>query len=380
VYYELEDFLKLSAFLNLQLSATGVGRENILAIILGRKVCAPEDREILLRVLEYLDAVYARRRRRLGSLAVLHPLRATALLARALSEPTTLDLLTELLHDKLEDLTPEEVGIETYEQSEAQFRDLLPRIDPTHQWYLMERLDWLTRRHGETYFHYMGRLLKQSKTTRELVRVKLADRLDNTLDTRIDIEDPMHGIDFFETVFKVMFLPGFRGYDPGYPHPARSPVGGAQRLYQLFKNAVVLSMIRQRGPIVEDPCAASLFKALATASMKEAERIVLHIFGYHEPTVSTQRQLLLDTMEYAQSGGLARVTFPNEQRRLDGLFLSTFENTGPASRDENLRRLAGNRPLMLQASLAFIVIFLSFVNDPDYHIGDVGENGICPRA
>ncbi len=380
MYYDLEDFLKLSAFLNLQLFATGVGRDNILAIILGRKVLAKPDRDVLLRVLEYLDAVYGRRRRRLGSLAVLHPLRSATLLARALSEPTTLDLLTALLHDKLEDLTPAEVGIETYEQSETDFRDLLRCIDPTDQWYLMERLDWLTRRPGETYFHYMGQLLKQADTTRELIRVKLADRLDNTLDTRIDIEDPMHGVDFFETVFKVMFVPGYRGYDPGFPHPARSPVNGARRLYQLFKNAVVLSMIRQRGTAVDDSSAASLFAALATASMKEAERIVLHSLGYHTPDLEQQRQVLLETMEYAQQGGMQRVTFPNEKRHLDGLFLSSFENTGPDSRDENLRRLAGNRPLMLQAALAFIVIFLSFLNDPAYFIADVSENGLHPRA
>jgi hypothetical protein len=380
VYYDLEEFLKLSAFLNLQLFATGVGRDNILSIILGRKVLPSADREVLLRVLEYLDAVYGRRRRRLGSLAVLHPLRAATLLARAPSEPTTLDLLTALLHDKLEDLTPTEIGPETYHQSETEFRDLLRRIDPTDQWYLMERLDWLTRRPGETYFHYIGRLLKQSETTRELIRVKLADRLDNTLDTRIEIEDPMHGVDFFETVFKLLFVPGYRGYDPGFPHPARSPVNGAQRLYQLFKNAVVLSLIRQRGSVVDDASAASLFAALATASMKEAERIVLHILGYHAPEVGEQRRLLLETMEYAQSGGMGRVTFPSEWRSLDGLFLSSFENTGPASRDDNLARLGQNRPLMLQAALAFIVIYLSFLNDPGYFIADVSENGIHPRA
>ena len=133
----------------------------------------------------------------------------------------------------------DEVGSEAYARSEVQLRDLLRRIDPTDQWYLMERLEWLTRREGEPYFGYIGRLLERAKKTPEVVRVKLADRLDNTLDTRIEIGDPMEGVDFFETVFKVMFLPGFRGYNPGCPHPARSPVSGAYRLYQLFKNSVL---------------------------------------------------------------------------------------------------------------------------------------------
>jgi hypothetical protein len=380
VYYDFENFLKLSAFLNLQLSATGVGRENILAIILGRRTLPDADREVLLKILEYLDTAYVRRRRRLGSLAVLHPLRATALLARALPDVTKLDLMTELLHDKLEDLTAEQVGHETYHKAEATLRELLGRVDPKDEWFLMERLQWLARRHGETYFGYIGRLLDQAERTRELVWVKLADRLDNTLDTRIEIEDPLHGVDFFEALFKVMFVPEFEGYHPGGPHPARSPVGGVRRLYQLFKNAALLSMIRQRRSTADDPSAESLFTAVATASMKEAQRSVMHIFAYHECDVKKQRSLLVDTMSYVQSGGIDRVTHPNDLRPLDGLFVGTFDNVSQAGRDANLRKLAADRPRMLQTALAFIVIFLRFLNDRNFFIAGVSEQGIRPNA
>jgi hypothetical protein len=380
VYYDFENYLKLSAFLNLQLSATGVGKENILAIILGRRIIPDAERAVLLETLEYLNTAYVRRRRRLGSLAVLHPLRATALLSRALPNASTLDLLTELLHDKLEDLTPAQLGQETYAKAEGQLRDLLHRVDPTDEWFLMERLQWLARREGETYFGYIGRMLDHAERTRELVWVKLADRLDNTLDTRIEIEDPLHGVDFFESLFKVMFVPGFDGYDPGRPHPARSPVGGVRRLYQLFKNAVLLSMIRQRRSNADDPSAESLFTALAIASMKEAQRSVMHIFAFHECDVNKQRTLLVDTMNYVQSGGTDRVTHPNDMRTLDGLFVATFDTTTQAGRDANLRDLAADRPRMLQTALAFIVIFLRFLNDRDYFIAGVSEEGIQPNA
>jgi hypothetical protein len=244
----------------------------------------------------------------------------------------------------------------------------------------MERLQWLARREGETYFSYIGRLLDQAEQTRELVWVKLADRLDNTLDTRIEIEDPLHGVDFFETLFKVMFVPGFDGYDPGSPHPARSPVGGVRRLYQLFKNSVLLSMIRQRQSTADDPSAESLFTALATASMKEAQRSVIHIFAYHECDVIRQRSLLVDTMSYVQSGGIDRVTHPNDIRQLDGLFVGTFDNMSQAGRDASLKKLAADRPRMLQTALAFVVIFLRFLTDRDYFIAGVSEQGIRPNA
>jgi hypothetical protein len=376
---DLTDFLTLSAFLNLQLSATGVGRENTLAIILGRKTLPQAERDVLLLILEYLDGIYDRRQRRLGPLAVLHPLRATALLARALPHPTLLDLLTSLLHDKLEDIRPEEVGPDAYAGAEARYAELLHRIDPTDQWFLMERLDWLTRRQHESYFQYIGRLLDRATSTPEVVRVKLADRLDNTLDARIDLADPIEGVDFFETVFGAMFVPGYHAVDPGGPHPARSPISGAQRLFQLFKNAVLLSLVRRRHSTDGDSSAVSLFRALAAASMKEAQRIALHVHAFHGGNAESLRALLVDTMQYAQSGGLDRVTLANDARSLDGLFATVFDGPSSVERSESLRRLAEDHPRRLEAALAFVVIFLRFLADPAYVIDDLSEEGIHPR-
>jgi hypothetical protein len=365
VYYDLNDFLRLSALLNMQLCAAGVWRDNVLAVILGRKSLPRIDQEVLHDVLEYLDAAYGRRRRHVGSLAVLHPLRATALLARALETPTLLDLLTELLHDKLEDISAEQVGQEQSDDLEAQFQSLLKRIDPEDEWFLMERLSWLTRRPEETYFQYVGKLLDHASQTPALMPVKLADRLDNTLDMRIDVEDPMQGVDFFQTVFEVMFVNGYPGYHTDTPHPPNSPVNGAQRLYQLFKNAVLLSMLRNAPAAQEHPATPVLMEALATASMREAQRIVLHIFAYHETDVQLQRGLLMEALEHAQTRSVNRASFPHSQRRLDRLFVSVFEHTDLETRERNLEQLYHDKPLMLEAALSFVVTFLSFLDTRD---------------
>jgi (p)ppGpp synthase/HD superfamily hydrolase len=58
----------------------------------------------LLNALAYLNHAYKDQHRRMGPLSVLHPLRATAILSRTVEKVNMLDLLTELLHDKHEDI------------------------------------------------------------------------------------------------------------------------------------------------------------------------------------------------------------------------------------------------------------------------------------
>ena len=74
--HDLTDFLRLSAALHMQLSA-----ENILQLITNHAPLEqPGDREVLLQVFEYLSDAYGMRKRLVGPPAILHPLRATALL------------------------------------------------------------------------------------------------------------------------------------------------------------------------------------------------------------------------------------------------------------------------------------------------------------
>lgn len=378
--HDLGEFFRLSAILNLQLSARGVGSRNILSVILGNRKLPEEEKAVLLNVMAYLDEAYGKARRRLGPLAVLHPLRATALLARASENPIPLDLLTCLLHDKLEDIPVRGTSEAEAAELEERFRRLLESIDPERKWYLMERVDWLTRKPGQTYNNYIGRLLDHADSAPALVRVKLADRLDNTLDMRIDVEDPIHGVDFFAAVFRLMFVNCYKGYNPDVEHPEASPLNGAQRLYQLFKNAVLMSLIRKRLPDLVDPTSKAMFDVLAQASMKEAERIVLHIFAYHGIELREQRELILDVMRYAQEGGLEHVTPPDAPHDLDGLFMSWFEDASPEARKANTDHLYEDKPLMVKSALAFIVIFMSFLDDPEYYVAGIHEGGMEPES
>lgn len=380
VLHDLNEFFRLSAALNYQLSAAGVGRASILDTILDGRSLPPEEQAVLVDVLSYLERAYSHKQRRLGPLAVLHPLRATALLARAQDHVNLLDLLTELLHDKFEDILESDFPREEWEALEGKLAELLRKIDPSSEWYLMERLDVLTRRpDGETYYQYIGRILDRAPVTPELVRVKLADRLDNTLDMRIDFRDPLEGIDFFALLFRTMLAkPALPADVPVRPHPERPPLDGARRLYELFKNTVVLSLVRQRLGVADDAATAVLFDAIATASMREAQRVVLHLFTYHVTSTDRQHQLLMDTLAYCRAGGISAVTRVNPSNRLDGLFLERFDAPTSEARQRKLEELYADKELMLAAALAFIVIFLSFRDDPDFLVRGVTPAGITP--
>ncbi|MGQ9852724.1 MAG: hypothetical protein ACUVTG_04910, partial [Candidatus Oleimicrobiaceae bacterium] len=204
-------------------------------------------------------------------------------------------------------------------------------------------------------------------------------RLDNTLDMHIDADDPLEEVDFFETVFQLLFANYYRGYHPQEPHPPPSVLNGAQRLYQLFKNTVLMSLLRQRGVFRDDEPARLLFENLARASMKEAQRIILHIVGYHQTSVLEVRTLMMETMAYVQHGGIDAVTLPLPGSRLDGLFMSCFGDADRCALDKKLKDLYQDKPLMIEAALAFIVIFLSFLDDPEYYVRGINAEGIHPQ-
>jgi hypothetical protein len=380
--HDLNEFFKLSAALNYQLSARVVGHDSILATIVGGRRLSDADRDILMSVLEYLEQAYHEKYRRLGPKAVLHPLRASALLVRAHGEVVMLDLLAELLHDKFEDILAEDYRPDEWQRLEAQFHNLLKRVDPKSEWFLMERLDQLTRRkEEETYYQYIGRLLERATLTPELVRVKLADRLDNTLDMRVDFRDPLDEVRFFQSMFQLLFSRHYQGFAADMPHPPRPPLDGARRLYDLFKNTVVLSLVRQTKAIADDDeTAGSLFEAIAIAGMLEAQRILVHIFTYHYQEVERQRQLMLETMEYCWHGGLESVTPGSAPHRLDGLFLERFDSTSSEIRQRQLEKLYDDKELMIAAASAFIVIFLNFLHDESYFVQGVSTAGIHPDA
>jgi hypothetical protein len=115
------------------------------------------------------------------------------------------------------------------------------------------------------------------------------------------------------------------------------------------------------------------------ASLKEAQRTLIHLIGYHFKDVQGQRTLLLEAMDYCYSGGTATVTVPDADQMLDGLFSSYFAHAPPDVRNQNLDILYEDKPLMIQASLAFVTIFLSFMNDSKFYVAGISAEGITPK-
>jgi hypothetical protein len=311
--YDLTEFLKLSSVLNYNLSAASLNRYNVMMYIIGGKTLdrgALKDREkkgILMEALGYLFSAYQQKRRHLGPMAVLHPLRATALFSRNQDHLNVVNLLSILFHDILEDINSNDFDTKQWMDMENRLYRLLERMADEAESKLLGNILSLTRIKTESYYQYIGRLLENANHSPQLVNVKLADRLDNTLDMRIDLVDPLTGVDFYKNIFQLMFVNNYRGYIPANDHPPPSALNGARRLYQLFKNTVLLSMIRQQPSIGKGRALRILFEAVCDASLQEAQRTLIHLIGYHVKDTADQRNLLLEAMDYCFSGRIDNV-------------------------------------------------------------------------
>ena len=155
--HDFTDFLKLSSVLNYNLSAASLNRYNVMMYIIGGKSLHPDpaaDREskgLLMEALGYLFRAYHQKRRRLGPLAVLHPLRATALLSRSISQINLVNLMSTLFHDILEDIKPRDFDVNTWKDMEEQLYSLLDRLPAKSEARLTANLVSLTRVKTESY-------------------------------------------------------------------------------------------------------------------------------------------------------------------------------------------------------------------------------------
>ncbi|MGD8342013.1 MAG: hypothetical protein PVI38_06060 [Desulfobacterales bacterium] len=383
--YDLNEFLKLSSVLNYNLSAASLNRYNVMMYIIGGKALdrnASKDRErkgLIMDALGYLFSAYQQKRRHLGPMAVLHPLRATALFARNQKRLDIVGLLSVMFHDIMEDINSNDFDASRWKDMEGRLYGLLKRLSDEDESKLLSHIIALTRTERESYYQYIGRLLESASQSPQLVHVKLADRLDNTLDMRIDLEDPMAGIDFFQNVFQLLFVNNYRGYSPANERAPATAMNGARRLHQLFKNTILLSLIRQHHSIGNDQALRVLFEAVCDASLKEAQRTLMHLLGYHFKNLAEQRKLILETMDYCFSGRIDLVTKPDREQLLDGLFTTYFAHNSKSDLRRQLDILYQNKPLLIQASIAFVVIFLHFLNDTKYYIHGISAEGIEPR-
>jgi hypothetical protein len=372
---DTQQFLALSAFLNYQLSAEPVSWRSVLNLVAGDKG-EQLSSELLLEALSFLDTAYGEQKRRLGPLAILHPIRAAALLARAEEEPATIDLLTTLFHDKNEDITPERYGRDTWEGLEKRYRALVGRRGGDAA-LLDERLAALTRNNEEPYHQYLGRLIGEADRLPPLIKIKLADRLDNTLDLRIDLSDATGTLDCYQVIFEALFVDSYRGIEVHQPHPAGRKINGAMRLYQLYKNAVFLSLLRDQRAAL-DGAGRRLFSSLALASIAEGQSTMLHLFAYHLRDPREQQDLLKSVMSYSAAGGLQHINI-GEGHQLDGLFKRRFDRESRSVRQQSLEELYLDKRLMGETAVAFIVIFSNFLNDPEYTIKGISAAGLLPQ-
>ena len=140
-----------------------------------------------------------------------------------------------------------------------------------------------------------------------------------------------------------------------------------------------MSLIRQHSPENLQQQLKTLFDAVSDASLKEAQRTLIHLISYHVQDLQTQRSLLLEVMQYCYSGRSDLVTKPDGEHLLDGLFSTYFRHKSKKIRYHELDILYQNKPLMLEASIAFIVIFLSFLNNETFYVRGISSEGIEPK-
>ncbi|MFC1524078.1 hypothetical protein ACFL6N_04730 [Thermodesulfobacteriota bacterium] len=370
-----QEFLALSSFLNYQLAGEPVNWQGILNILFEEPL-DEDSEEFLTQALEYLGEGYGQQKRRLGPLAILHPIRAAALLAKVQVRPNTLDLLTALLHDKDEDLTVDHYSPEDWQLLEKRYGRLLEKIDSNANWFLNERIAFLAKEEGQKYTDYLGRLLEHAKETPELAAIKLADRLDNTLDLRIDLHDITDKSHSFQIIFDILFANSYQGLKLPKPHPISRKINGSMRLYQLYKNAVFLSMLRSENILLGED-AGKLFYSLAVAGIREAQTIMLHIFAYHLRDPAIQRVILLEAMEYSHRGGFEHISEEGGSA-LDGIFRKYFVHESPEIKKSNLAALYQDKKLMGLVAVAFLIIFANFINNDEYLIKGISSDGIIP--
>lgn len=373
----VEEYLALSAKINYQLSARYLNRQALLALVLGPSVFDERERQVLQRTFDVMQAGYQQERRRLGTPGILHPLRTTALLARTVDRPTLMHVVAAMLHDKDEDLTKEGLDAESWEAMQSEYAGLTALLLPEEREQLEELVRLLTAPASATYQAYLGRILDSAARLPTLLHIKLADRIDNTLD--VHLQHPgVTRYNFYRAVFDILFMPAFRGIEMGSFHFMPEPEVGVMLLSQLFKDTFFLALLRATGLDTLDAISSRLFTGLAVAGIREAQWLALEVFQTRLPEVERQRAVLLSVMEYCMEGGAAAVRTKEAGGELDGMLLESFTASRAGQQKDMLTRLFNDHELLIKLVLAFIVVYASFINDPEYTIEGIHTDGMRP--
>ncbi len=370
---DLDRFLSTSAKLNYLLSAKEPSFEAIARTVLEKKIIAGSINAIKDSV-AFLVRAYSNRSRRLGPMAVLHPLRTAHTFVIANNgKLNEIDIMTAFLHDYYEDIYTLDLNESVRRDLEWQYKEVLKHLVPDERSMLDERIKLLTIEKGEKYHQYLGRLMNEAERIPELLWVKMADRLDNTFDMRIvENED----CDFFRMLFDLIFLNETPEHSFVYNSPPAGQMSESKRLYQMFKNAVFLTLIRNHNLDGATETSRRLFMALGIASLKESGRILSDIFRYYIRDIDKRRELVFDTISYNMGGGLNQITHSGRGNRLDGLFKERFDQPDRQTRKKVLNELQQDKDMMALAALAFISLFESFLASPGFVLQGVQETGL----
>jgi len=380
----IDYFMNLSADINYLLGSnkpTKQTLDSLVALVLGPVYGILEyDNKVYRGAIECLLLGYGRRKRKMGTPSIIHPLRTAAILARGIPNPSSLHILAALLHDKPEDIDKKPLSTIRRKLINEKFKTILETIGANEAWYLGERLDPLTREGKrsptdieQSYTDYIRKILKISEGMRDLLHVKLADRLDNTLDSHTTRPGAAR-FNFYKTIFDILFVPVFDQVQINLYHFFPTVEEGVILLSQLYKNSLMLSMIRmeQLDKSADDPSTKILFDALVIASLREAQWIALELFAIKINDCRQQRNLLMKIMEYCQKGGILEIREESESGLLDGTLVK-FASSDRHKRHESLIYIYENPDLLASVLISFIATFACFLNDQSFYIRGIGN-------
>lgn len=263
----------------------------------------------------------------------------------------------------------------------------------------------LSRQQHEAYYQSIGHVFApRKKVTQENIEraiiVKFCDRLANMEDlehstTAAQRRDSI-GIDILIAAWdaritgdvplaqelRERILSQTKKLAKQHPEKEKGEFTGDQRLYQCFKNIVLINRYTERELMEKKPIPTVSRLHLAKATRQEAQIILNHLCTYHcgDDILNPEKvyeiyQLHLD---YERRGGYKKVT-RSGTHIFDGL-LQRFFDAKVRGNNDALYALYENRYMMCIAALAFRHIADQYIQDPSYYLVGLTQRGLKPHA
>lgn len=357
-------------------------------------------------ILDILLEGYGKGNRRSGAPKVLHPLRVMSIVTMAhqieLSESIWLDQVGALIHDFNEDFEVPIVEHDSYPPEgtlahilESKYKSFRGKLESQNiAWVIGERKEFYTRRPFDDkslngYCQYLWDLLQRSHPTtgdnlEDLMRVKLADRIDNTLDHRSFYTTGTE-YNFYRTIFDVLFVPGFKGPQIDSFMSPLTIESGSDTLMQLFKSMIFLSLIRkydieQRKKISYHFATIRLFRGLVVAGLRVAQLALLELLTDIDNVTKVKEVLthsqcagtINDIGSIRSNGGMGNIS-------IDGLLIELFERTAKKEKSVILTSIFEHKERLALVLVMLIATFAKFLTDRQFYIHGVDGDGVHPE-